>query len=204
MNKVLFVDFNGVLSYKPFRHHLTENPEYTSIRKHIDHALFTQRKDLVEARMIGQKTSEDICCFLAEHVPVSEEFLLQNLQESCRSMDVSQKILDHLQKLKWSYRLVLMTDNMDCFERRTLTTRAAEFSIFDDICSSFREKLLKKSQNGESFRRRIDTYRAVSHESILVDDSEKNCIFFRENIGGHSLHVSGEDNVVAALKQLVI
>lgn len=62
---ILFIDFNGVISYKPFWYSWKDakNNDYEIIQK----VLFGENIELVKERMIGGKTSEEVCLFLADY-----------------------------------------------------------------------------------------------------------------------------------------
>ncbi len=139
---ILFIDFNGVISYKPFWHSWRDakNNDYEIIQK----VLFGENIELVKARMVGTKTSEEICLFLANYTTAGYEEVLETLTKDCKTIDISSAIIDQLVLLKPYYEIILATDNMDCFNRWTLPHNPIIAQTFNHIRDSYTHKHPKK------------------------------------------------------------
>lgn len=202
---ILFVDFNGVISYNPFWNSLI-NPEHKLHRYYfkIEELLFkgeNKIEDLVNDWMLGKYTSEEIHKIIAENIDVNERELFNIFCEDCKKLDISTKILKILQKLKKNWYCILRTDNMDSFHRFTLPTNPILSKSFHEIHSSYQTKTLKRSDGGKKF---IDTINSKGFEiknCIMIDDGQKNCDLFVE-LGGKAFCTKNEDEVVEVLKKL--
>ena len=51
-------------------------------------------------------------------------------------MDIAPQVIHLLRALKDYYYIVLVTDNMDCFRRRTVSYRQQDSQVFDYIFDS--------------------------------------------------------------------
>ena len=94
-------------------------------------------------------------------------------------------------------RVVLVTDNMDCFDRFTVPELSLN-TVFDDIANSYDHGRLKTEQNGETFTKYLSG--TIAH-AMLVDDSKTSCQFF-EKLGGTSYEVTKAKLAIRHLKDL--
>jgi FMN phosphatase YigB (HAD superfamily) len=199
---VLFVDFNGVLSYKPFWFYLSEEShEHHRYWNLIQDYLFKNNIEIVKKWMVGDYTSEEIHNLLESNLDIAYDKLYPIFVETCKNIDISEPILDQVRMLKNKYYTVLITDNMDCFDRYTKPNNPKMLEAFDQIDTSYNLKALKASNNGKYFVDTVKTINSFIEQSILIDDSSKNCALF-ESLGGRTYNVTGEAQVVEALKML--
>lgn len=202
---ILFIDFNGVISYLPFWFSLADKTHALNhIHKPLEHFLFKENVHIIKQWMNGGYSSEEVHDLI--HTGLGRNFSKQALWrvfvDDCKNIDVSKPIISHLNKIKDAYYVVLMTDNMDSFDRFTLTEQASLFSVFDEISNSYNEKRGKRDNGCASFFKYIDRYQANSSHCILLDDSNGNCQAFAECVGGRSVRVRTEDEVLEALQTL--
>lgn len=132
--KLLFLDFNGVLSYRPFWASLQSTDPLTF--SSIQELLFQKNLPLLHQWMRGQVSAEDICSYLAKNLGQDYDYLLQTLIQDCKTIDLFKPARSLLAELKTGYYLVLVTDNMDCFSRWIMPAYPKEFTLFDAIFDS--------------------------------------------------------------------
>lgn len=202
IKNILFVDFNGVVSYNPFWVSLRDqNHELHSFSDAIEKYLFKENISIVMDWMLGKYTAEQIHEILEREVGVPYEKLFPIFCEECRMIDISSRVLERIQKLRDSYYCILITDNMDSFERFTLENNPILKDSFDKIDNSYVMGRFKKSDDGLYFRDRIAEQGAIIENCILIDDSKNNCALF-ESLGGKIHTTKNEDAAVAALDSI--
>lgn len=204
-NKILFIDYNGVLSYKPFWHSLLDSSNSLAyLFEKIEKVLFKQNIEIIRDWMVGKYTTEEIHDFLANNLDeeFSKEELLDVFINDCKKLDISQECIDSLKKLKDEYILILMTDNMDCFDRYTIPAQKDYFDVFDEISNSYGAKKNKRENNCERFFDYIKKYNIQRENCILIDDSLKNCDTFDTHVSGRSFNVTGVEKVNACLQKI--
>jgi FMN phosphatase YigB (HAD superfamily) len=140
--------------------------------------------------MNGIHTSEDINKKLADSLGVEYGFLWDVFVKDCQNMKVEDGVLEQLKKLRNRFKIVLITDNMDCFDRFTVPSLKLD-EYFDVIVNSFNERLSKNENDGQLFREVIERVGSNPIDSILMDNSEKSCSVF-EKLGGTSFLVTRE------------
>lgn len=191
--RTLFVDFDGTICFDRFWRSLS-----TAEASVVQKVLFIENKELVTDWMRGNVTSEDVNRFVAKETSITYESLWYTFVKDCENMLVDQAILNELQSLRKKFHLVLITGNMDCFDRFTVPALNLT-SYFDAIVNSFNEGKLKTDNEGETFKKYV---MGSLNQAILIDDSEKSCAVF-SGIGGTALQVSAENTTEKYLKELV-
>ncbi len=199
---ILFIDFNGVISYKNFWFSLeNKDNELSSYLDKIETYLFKNNIQIIKDWMIGKYTSEQIHYTLSKQIDIKYEKILQTFIEDCKKLDISNKILDKLSELRSSYHCILITDNMDSFDRFTLPSNPQLTQSFDKIYNSFSFKRLKADNSGAWFKEIMREYHAEVGNCILIDDSNSNCKAF-EALGGQSYRTKTEQEVLDVLDTL--
>ena len=89
---------------------------------------------------------------------------------------------------------------MDSFNRFTVTELELE-KYFDEISSSYDEKLLKSDNEGELFLKYLGKYSADIKKSVLIDDSKSTCKTF-DKLGGKSFLIENEKGIERYLEIL--
>ncbi|GAA3222122.1 hypothetical protein [Nonomuraea helvata] len=216
--KVVFVDWHGVLSRDPF---------WASIRDNARHPLHSQLVESlapvftgegVHAWMKGELSSAQVIAGLGIKLDrrFRDDFLQRRLLTDCARMRVNVPLFKLLREVKTSASIVVATDNMDCFAdtfrrvrktrrpagHRSAATLAQWAFVCDDmICSS--DVAAFKSEDPVTFfwpwlSRRGMTF----HDALLIDDREDNCAAFRQQ-GGTALHWRmGADDIAEAATAL--
>ncbi|MEP5762380.1 MAG: hypothetical protein ABJ327_24305 [Litoreibacter sp.] len=188
----LFVDFHGTICHDNYWRSLAKEDF-----KRVQKVLFEADASLVNEWMRGGYTSEEINEIVAERAGLDVDLLWQAFTRDCKKMRVSQELLSVIETLRDTNRVVLITDNMDCFNRFTAPELGLD-TVFDDIANSHYEGALKTEWNGETFRKHLSG--ALAH-AVLVDDSNTSCQFF-EKLGGVSYEVTETMPAIRHLKEL--
>lgn len=175
MKPILFVDFDGTLCHDRFWKSL--EPLY---KEKIQQYLFIKNKELVRDWMKGNYSSEEINKLLAEELNLKYQYLWNIFVSDCKNMVVSKFELEKIKSLSTTYYTILLTDNMDCFDRFTVPSLGLK-RYFDEIISSHN---LKKSKIDI-----ISQYKEKIPKSILIDNSPNVCKTFKE-LGGKSFLVT--------------
>lgn len=199
----LFIDFNGVISMNNFWCTL-QNPEhiYHTHGQNIERYLFVEDKSIISDWMIGKYTTEDIHRILEEKLQIPYHEILSIFIDETKSMDISQAILDRLELLKARYYTIMVTDNMDSFELYTKPSVPRFERVFDEIVNSYTRKASKSSNDGAIFQELANKYTSDMKQSILIDDSSRNCAIFTA-LGGKSHRARGEEETIMVLDTLL-
>jgi len=200
-SKILFVDFNGVLSYKHFWFSLAESHPRTKSK--IEDYLFNQNPQLVKDWMNGAYTSEQIVHQLCEDRGIDYDNIWQVFVQDCKDIDVSKPILNKLNQMKDEFYLVHSTGNMDSFNRWTLPANPLMSEVFDRIDNSYDFGYQKNHNEGKYFKDTIALLGFNPDQAYVIDDSTKVCQVFAD-LGGTALCVTGEAQVLDALDTLRI
>lgn len=197
MSKTLFIDFDGTLCHDRFWRSLDP-----VLMEKVQQSLFLDDKSVVSDWMNGAYTSEDINKKLADDLGIEYSFLWDVFVKDCQNMKVENAVLGQLKKLRNSYKIVLVTDNMDCFDRFTLPALKLD-EYFDVIVNSFNKRVSKNENNGQLFRDVIERVGSNPADSILIDNSEKSCSVF-QNLGGTSFLVTKEKPLAYWLNKVIL
>jgi len=199
---ILFVDFNGVISQNNFWHTLA-NPEHELHQFHerIETFLFRENTQILKDWMLGNYTSEQIHNILEEKIGVPFEKLYPIFVEETSYIDISNNILDEVKQLRSQYITILITDNMDSFDRFTVKFNSVLTDSFDEIHNSYNMKQFKASLGGKYFKETIARIGAVTPNCLLIDDSLNNCALF-EKIGGQPFLSKGEQQALESLAKI--
>lgn len=147
--------------------------------------------------MRGKYSSEEINELIAQRTGLGFGVLWHAFTRDCKSMRISSDLIAEITALRKVWRVILTTDNMDCFDRFTVPALSLE-TAFDGIANSFNEGCLKTDSNGETF---ISHLAGEITEAVLVDDSKTTCEFFRK-LGGTAYHVTNKTPAIRHLKNL--
>ncbi len=197
--QILFVDFNGVLSYDPYWKSL-KDPKHTLHRyaESIEHFVFRERPELFREWMRGKYSAEEFHGIVAEAVGAPYGKLFQTFAQDCRALDVSELIVNALRPLKSHYRIILATANTDALERFIIPNKKNLFDVFDVIDNSFHTGFLKTDDSGKYFIERARKEGVCIEAASLLEDSEITCDVFRK-LGGRAFCVSKELQVLETI-----
>ena len=193
---IIFIDFNGVISYKNFWSSLEkDNP---IVYEKLNQVLFGENSQMVKDWMLWKYQSEEICEFLSDNLNVDYNYIYDTFVQDCKNIDLSSKIRELLNDLKECYHIVLVTDNMDSFTRFTVKNNLDYFDVFDLIFNSADEWYFKVN----AYLKYINYYNSKVELSYLIDDSARNCEKFSE-LWWKVINVKGEEQVVGNLDMIL-
>ena len=203
--KILFVDFNGVISYDPFWKSMTDTKHPLHVYyKQIEELLFkgeNKIEGLIEEWMLGDYTSEDIHHIIADKLDAPYQQIFDVFCEDCKHLDISKQILQRIQALRKDYYCILRTDNMDTFHRFTLPANNYLTEAFDEIHSSYLLRQLKKTDGGKYFVTTVADLGVTFGNCSFIDDSKSNIALF-ESLGGKGYCTQNEAEVIVVLDKL--
>ena len=197
--RVLFVDFNGVLNHDPFWSSiLTAKAQEMRVPVQSFVSRVFSDETFVRDWMRGVHSAEDaIRRFDAPTLPKAKDgFMLERLIQDCVSMSLDGELVQVLQKIRQHSLVVLATDNMDCFVNaidKNLEIR----NTFDDVLCSCEIGVLKEEPE-RFFAPWLKRHGLSFRDAVLVDDSAQNCHAF-EKAGGSTLHFTQRDSALASL-----
>jgi FMN phosphatase YigB (HAD superfamily) len=200
--KVIFVDWHGVLSTEVFWSSILNNPndELHNKMKCACRNLFTNQMDIVDAWMRGHICSENVLEEL--DIDTDKEILLHKLNEDCKKMSVNPKLVNVLKQFRKSNFVVIATDNMDCFYH-SLDSNHEVQQNFDAVLCSSEIGVLKGENTNRFFKPWLDSHNLSFSQAVLVDDSPTNCAKFEE-VGGTAILVKSVDLAIKQLNKVVI
>ncbi|MEI6553255.1 MAG: HAD family hydrolase [bacterium] len=187
--KTLLIDFDGTLCYDRFWRSL----ESETTQK-VQEYLFLSDNTIVKDWMNGIHTSEDVNKKVSEKLGLDYKYLWNLFVKDCQTMQVDEMVLSKIMELKKDYKIILVTDNMDCFDRFTIPALKLN-EYFDEVVNSFNERTSKNENEGQLFSEVIERLGSTLSESILMDNSEKTCEIFN-NLGGTSCLVTKEKPLI--------
>lgn len=210
-DKVIFVDWHGVLSRDPFWMSILNSPRHPLHRQLTESVeyLFGQNETLVRDWMRGDVKANDVIESMGIVLDkrYNSDYLSRRLVEDCRLMQTNGRLFQILQGAQNNGALiVLATDNMDCFYefiRRVQSNRHKPVSnsenetqpitetvrlLYDILCSSERG-ILKNEDPLRFYGDWLSNHSLEFRNALLLDDLEKNCTAFR-SVGGVALQIS--------------
>ena len=196
MNKpILFIDFDGTICHDRFWRGLKTNKQ-----DELQKFLFQENKNLVDSWMRGKYISEEINQIISENINMPFEKLWDIFVYDCKNMYVPKLVLEKIRLLGDNFTTILITGNMDCFDRFTVPALKLD-SYFDLISNSYNKKQLKDDNNGELFLRYADQFNANIEDSFVIDDSENVCNVF-EGLGGVAKLITPEKDIIFHLENI--
>ncbi len=199
---ILFVDFNGVISYDNFWKDLEDKAHpLNTYHQPIENFLFKEKPEIIKDWMLGKYTSEEIHEILNNAVGVPFSELFEIFERGCRNIDISTSVLEKIQELRKDYYCILATGNMDSFDRFTLPSNLILMESFDEIENSYNLGIFKTTNNGQYFIDKAESLGVEISNCVLVDDSARVCKVF-EGLGGRALRSFGVVEVVGSLESI--
>jgi FMN phosphatase YigB (HAD superfamily) len=210
-DRVIFVDWHGVLSRDPF---------WTSIRESSTHPLRPQldaklgeifaNDHIAHDWMRGILSSEEVIANLGIWLDrrFRDDFLARRLDIDCAKMRVNVELFEVLRGLRSRAIIVLATDNMDCFartfdivrnRRRRPTFKSGTLTdwavICDDIICSSDVGTLKADDPKSFFGGWLADCGLAFSNSLLIDDRADNCEAFRGQGGSTIQWKMGKNDI---------
>jgi len=191
--RTLFVDFDGTICHDRFWRSLPKEENAL-----VQNELFIKSEELVADWMRGNYTSEEINVFVSNETNLSYNQIWNVFVDDCKNMYVDPEILEFVKKLREKFHLVLITGNMDCFDRFTVPTLRLE-EYFDVVVNSYTEGCLKTDKNGETFTKYL---KGSIEDSLLIEDSLTSCTTFTD-LGGTALQVTPTNKTLTYLRDIL-
>jgi FMN phosphatase YigB (HAD superfamily) len=187
MKPALLIDFDGTLCHDKFWRSLpTETLEKIKIFEFGG-------SGIAQKWMRGEHTSEEVNQSIAKEIGMPYAELWNIFVDNCSSMQVSAEVLEKINSLRVRYHTVLLTDNMDSFDRFTVPALNLQ-NYFDLIINSYTEKRGKNDDEGKLMLDVLQRVGSEAKESYLLDNSESSCNIFTV-LGGTSFLVTSEQNL---------
>lgn len=203
--KALFLDWNKTLSNSLFWSQLADKEhDYNSYHEPIIKWLFKDNSHLINEWMRGDKTSRDICRMISEKNNLDEAVVYGELAKSCKKMEFcSPRIKDLIVKIKQKgIKVIIATDNMDTFQKFTVTGMRLN-TLFDDFLISYEKKVLKydtKDKEIPFFDSFLKKNNWSYEDVVLIDDSEDKTGVYKK-LGFEIKLVNEKNNLLKHLKK---
>ncbi len=191
--RTLFVDFDGTICFGRFWQSLPENEQ-----EQVRGFLFNKDKTILINWMRGEYTSEEIVQLISNTTLLPYQYLWDSFVTDCSNFSISVEILNIIQELRQTYYVILITGNMDSFDRFTLPALNLKI-YFDYIVNSYTEKSLKTDNEGATFLKYLH---GNIEDSVLIEDSITSCEVFKK-LGGKSLQVTTNVTALTHLQSLL-
>jgi FMN phosphatase YigB (HAD superfamily) len=192
----IFIDFDGTICFDYFWRSAPKE-----INAKIVKFLFHDNVNLIENWMRGKLSSEEVVKNISQNTGLDYTLIWDIFVQDCKNMYVRPDILRAISKCNVNNNTILITDNMDCFNRFTLPQIQFE-KYFSYIFNSCDYGTLKDDAPTKGlFKKIIDLYDWDMKKSVLLDNSEKNCKIFSE-LGGISFLVKNAEDTLSTLKML--
>lgn len=186
---IIFLDFNWVISHNRFRSRLSQT--HKSAYEAIQENIFLSKTNLVQKRMKWEVHYRDIINIIYQKTLINLDVLEDILKEDCENMDIDRDLVDYLSKL--DYYLILVTDNMDCFDKWIFPTLIKSWR-FEYIWSSCGAGHLKADSWWKVFVEIAQRYNIPIKKCYLIDDSLKNCMIL-DNIWWNGIHFTSKETI---------
>ncbi len=194
---ILCIDFDGTLCHDRFWR--SADPE---LKSKLQTRLFSDKVEVAEDWMLGKRTSEEINQLLADELGMPYDFLWKIFVADCENMTIVPGAIKKVQTLRDRYTTVIITDNMDCFDRFTVPALGLD-THFDVIVNSSTEGSFKNDENGKVFQKIAEAYDSPLSRNILIDNAQSSCMLF-ESLGGRSYLVTAEEPLTYWLDGLLL
>ncbi|HTE58051.1 MAG TPA: hypothetical protein VK694_04870 [Verrucomicrobiae bacterium] len=205
----LFIDWDGTLSQSRLWGHWKDDPKRADDYQSIQECVFqsSDPDDTFQRWMLGKLTTEQALAVAAAKTGIDYAQLLEHMRHSCQNMSFIDERLPHLLRAvqERGVRIVIATDNMDCFTRWTVPAlRVNTFS--DDILSSHLVGAFKRetATDGSSlfFGDYLRRHTMQPGQVALLDDGAKNEAVAA--FGIDFIHVSLEQPATTLLDKLLL
>jgi FMN phosphatase YigB (HAD superfamily) len=203
--RVIFVDWHGVLSNQLFWNSILSNQSHRvhSKLKQKSEELFKANKELVKKWMRGEVDSREILELmdLQYKEPYDFNYFQRKLNRDCRDMSFDVELIRFLQNYRMEFFLVLATDNMECFYEN-FGQKDGLLNRFDYVLCSSELGVLKSDSIYNFFSPWLYMHKMNFENAILIDDSEETCKSFQE-AGGVSIHFKNTEELKNEFLQIV-
>lgn len=206
--RCIFVDWHNTLSQSLFWDHLEAGGSVSrQLCARLRSSLFGRRRELLNPWMRGTLSTEAVMEIIAEDTGLPSDLILTEFIAGCQQMAFDSPDIPALVGTLRAdgCRVVIATDNMDCFLRWTVPSLGLT-DIFDDILCSAEIGGLKRDLDGGGqsvfFRKALSEFRLRPGESVLLDDDASVAESIR-SFGIDFLQITTEQKLAPALQQLL-
>ncbi|MFV0571730.1 MAG: hypothetical protein ACK5M1_04755 [Xanthomarina gelatinilytica] len=201
-NKVIFVDWHGVISNENFWHNKSksENHYLNKIATEISERVFSD-DIIIEKWLRGEIDYQQIIHdFHSESSKHTKLKIANRLLKYFHEIELNIKLLKTLSEYRNEAFIVMATDNMDCFFKSLPDFKY--LGLFDSVLSSNKLGVLKKEDPDVFFGEWLSAHSLNFSNAILIDDSIANCNRFTEK-GGHAINytIGSKINLKNKLKE---
>ncbi|MFI9842809.1 hypothetical protein ACIHFD_37655 [Nonomuraea sp. NPDC051941] len=213
-DRVVFVDWHGVLSCDPFWASIRENARHPLHSQLVESLALIFTGEGAHAWMKGQVSSAQVIAGMGIKLDrrFRDDFLQRRLLADCARMRVNVPLFEMLRELKTSASIVVSTDNADCFAdtfrrvrktqrpagHRPAATLAEWAFVCDDMICSSDVAVLKSEGIVRFFGPWLSRHGMSFQDALLIDDSANNCAAFRERGGTALCWKMGADDITEA------
>lgn len=197
-NSIVFIDWDGTLCHARFWQQLRGTD--TKTHEKIQQLLFTKDNPIFREWMLGQRTSESVCAWLAPQLGIPEPMLWDGLLESLSFKKLPDGFTNALEDIKKRAYVVLVTDNADIFVRFVAKNLRLD-EVFDHVLNSSDTMRMKRDEDGRTFVDFAKEKDIPMSKTYFIDDSEVNCTVF-ESTGGRAYRTSGIEQTFAHLQKI--
>lgn len=200
--RVVFVDWHGVLSERRLWANLDVHPEDRQTFERNMNRLFGSH--LVDEWMRGKCTAEQVAALLlldTDSSRLSVEEVVHHAFTQMSEVKMKKRLRPLLKRLRETHAVVLATDNMDVFDRAA-TRRRDIRRHFDDYLNSCYVGALKDESPARFFGEWLDAYGLGFEDAILIDDRQTNGRRFEEH-GGRFIFFNGSGDCWSEIESLV-
>ena len=141
---IIFIDFYKTINFDHFWRFLPE-PEFHKAENWV----FKHNTYFWGAWMRGEYISEEINEVVSKAIDIPYDRLWDAFVEGCSSSRIEDHYLQALKCLSKHYEIILVTDNMDSFDRFFLPNARVD-EYFDAIINSYNSNQLKTDHNGKT------------------------------------------------------
>lgn len=192
----IFIDFDGTICFDYFWRSAPKDINSTIVK-----FLFQDNVYLIEKWMRGKYSSEKIVNIISQNTGLDYTLIWDIFVKDCQSMHINPEIMQAISNCNRNNNTILITDNMDCFNRFTNPQLHFE-KYFSYIFNSSDFGILKDDTPAQGlFQTVIDLYDFDIKKSVLLDNSDKNCKIFSE-LGGTSFLIKNMKDTLSILKML--
>jgi FMN phosphatase YigB (HAD superfamily) len=202
-SKVVFVDWNGVLSREPFWRSILLNRQHPYHQTLSDacRSMFQTSRDFVREWMRGRVTAQQVVASLDVELDrrARGDYLLRKLFHDCSKMTCEAPVIAALQDARTNCFIVLATDNMDCFTQGMHRIKDMTDTVDAILCSSS-IGVLKSDSIERFFGAWLADHQLSFANAILLDDCAATCDAF-VRAGGHAVVVNNITDAVGGLRE---
>jgi FMN phosphatase YigB (HAD superfamily) len=198
--KTIFIDWHNTLSTDLFFSSYAHNNQGLPLRKAFYDSVLNY-PSILHDWLRGGLNSEQIIQRVAQHAQLDFDVVWPLFVKDCETIALAPSLADKLIRLKEKYHTILVTDNMDCFNRFTVPSQNL-LRYFHSISNSCDCKLMKEDKDGKIFSQLAQQRNITISDCILIDDREDVSQIFTQ-LGGTTYRVENPQHTTRVLDELL-